>query len=49
MYKALVQTILNYDINVWGQAYETHFNSLKTTVNSLIKYLLKKPVYTDTN
>jgi hypothetical protein len=47
IYISLVQSILNYGITVWGQAYDSHTNSLKSTINSLTKFLLNKPRYTN--
>jgi len=47
IYLSLVQLILNNGITVWGQAYDSYTISLKSTVNSLIKFLLNKPKYTN--
>jgi len=44
VYHALIQSIVTeYGIAIWGSAYQTHINKMKTTLNSLIKYLYNKP------
>lgn len=40
---AMAQSIYSYGIGSWGGAYIIHLNSLKTTINSLIKISFKKP------
>lgn len=36
-------------IESWGCAYNNHLNILKTTMNKLIKFILKLPSYTSTD
>jgi len=45
IYISLVQSVFNCGIAVWGQAYDSYTVSLKSTVNSLIKFLLDNPKY----
>ena len=45
LYLSLTQSIVNYGICIWGQAYDSHTYRLKITLNRLIKFLLLRPVY----
>lgn len=42
-YKTLVEPLLSYGIFVWGGAYNSNLESLKTIQNYIIKVMLRKP------
>jgi len=43
IYLALVQSVFSYGISIWGCTYTTHINVIYSTVNLLIKIILRKP------
>jgi len=49
IYISLVQSVITYGIESWCCAYDTHLNKLKTTMNKLIKFILKLSSYTCTD
>jgi len=42
-YFTLIQSNLSYGMSFWGGTYHTHYKNLETTLNSLIKFIFKKP------
>ena len=42
VYQALVESIINYGITIWGGAYDTTFNPLKIIQNKIMQIILKK-------
>lgn len=42
IYRALVESILNYAITIWGGTYKNAVNHLSTCQNSIIKVIFKK-------
>lgn len=49
IYLSLVNSVFSYSINIWGGTFKTHSLLLCVTINSLIKYILKKPYLTPTS
>lgn len=49
VYYSLVNSIISYGVSIWGGTFKTNLTLLNTTVNSLIKYILKKQYLTPTN
>lgn len=48
IYISLVQSIIAFGIEIWGGAYEIHLIKLKSTMNKIIKFILKLPILTCT-
>ncbi|KAF0754218.1 Reverse transcriptase domain-containing protein, partial [Aphis craccivora] len=46
IYISLVQSIIAFGIEIWGGAYEFHLIKLKSTMNKIIKFILKLPILT---
>jgi len=43
IYLAFAQSVFSYGISTWGCTYSTHINVIYSTVNLLIKIILRKP------
>jgi len=43
VYTSLVQSILCYDLVVWGNSADVCMHKLNVTINLLLRFLLKKP------
>jgi hypothetical protein len=49
MYISLVQSIISYDIEIWGCRYDIDLNKLKVNTNKIITFILKLSVYINTD
>jgi len=40
---SLVQSLISFGVEIWGATYEIYLNKSKSTMNKIIKFILKVP------